>query len=249
MTPQLQFAIGLFKWVELGVSLPVHIMFGDALTGVHRRRPRTRTTALSFSGQYVGDIGFHVKARFLNTSKYPVGLGLLFSLYAPSGDAQEVPRRGPGHAAARAHRRQGVRPLAPLQDGAQRRRAHPSVDALVHRQRHDARRRARRRRRHGLLRAVDDARRRRPAPPRCGTQQTRSLGSQLTYGLGVSYAIVPQRFDLVGEAFGYADVDRRRRRRARSRVCSRPRSTSRSKSYFEIGGGAGPLAALGRQAA
>ncbi|MGZ3425177.1 MAG: hypothetical protein ACXVCV_00945, partial [Polyangia bacterium] len=28
LTPQLQFAIGLFKWVELGVSLPVHIMFG-----------------------------------------------------------------------------------------------------------------------------------------------------------------------------------------------------------------------------
>src|SRR5690242_15513767 len=25
LTPQLQFAIGLFKWVELGVSLPVHI--------------------------------------------------------------------------------------------------------------------------------------------------------------------------------------------------------------------------------
>src|SRR3954464_11549642 len=29
LTPQLQFAIGLFKWVELGLSLPVHIMFGS----------------------------------------------------------------------------------------------------------------------------------------------------------------------------------------------------------------------------
>src|SRR5438034_7491980 len=28
LTPQLQFALGLFKWVEVGVSLPVHIMFG-----------------------------------------------------------------------------------------------------------------------------------------------------------------------------------------------------------------------------
>src|SRR3954452_5615275 len=29
LTPQLQFALGLFKWVEVGVSLPVHIMFGS----------------------------------------------------------------------------------------------------------------------------------------------------------------------------------------------------------------------------
>src|SRR5438874_8783177 len=31
LTPQLQAAIGLFKWVELGLSLPVHIMFGSRL--------------------------------------------------------------------------------------------------------------------------------------------------------------------------------------------------------------------------
>ena len=54
------------------------------------------------------------------------------------GRRKEVPRRRPGDAAARAHRRQGVRLLAPLQDGAQRRRAHPPVGALVHRPGHDA---------------------------------------------------------------------------------------------------------------
>src|ERR1700740_1645139 len=29
LTPRLQFALGLFKWVEVGLSLPVHIMFGS----------------------------------------------------------------------------------------------------------------------------------------------------------------------------------------------------------------------------
>ena len=138
MTPQLQFAIGLFKWVELGVSLPVQIMFGNRHPEFKDPTNDTnQNNQLSFSGQFVGDIGLHVKARFLNTSKYPVGLGLLFSLVCAVGRLEEVPRRRPGHAAARAHRRQGVRLLAPLQDGAQRRRAHPSVDALVHRRRHD----------------------------------------------------------------------------------------------------------------
>src|ERR1700740_924176 len=29
MPPQLKAALGVFKWVELGVSVPVHIMFGS----------------------------------------------------------------------------------------------------------------------------------------------------------------------------------------------------------------------------
>src|SRR2546423_3433983 len=88
LTPQLQFALGLFKWVEVGLSLPVHIMFGSRAPKFTDADPNHDDT-LSFAGQYVGDLGFHAKARFLNTSKYPVGLALLFSLYAPSGDAKK----------------------------------------------------------------------------------------------------------------------------------------------------------------
>ena len=90
LTPQLQFAIGLFKWVELGLSLPVHIMYGSrSPTFKDPTGDANQNNALSFSGQFVGDIGFHVKARFLNTSKYPVGLDLLFSLYAPSNNTKK----------------------------------------------------------------------------------------------------------------------------------------------------------------
>jgi OOP family OmpA-OmpF porin len=42
--------------------------------------------------------------------------------------------------------------------------------------------------------------------PRCGTGQSRSLGTQLTYGLGISGAVVPGKFDLLLEVYGYADV-------------------------------------------
>src|SRR5262249_8224341 len=87
-TPQFQAAIGFFKWVELGVSLPIHIMQGS-------RSPKyvgssdQYNSDLTFSGQFVGDLGIHPKVRFLNTSKYPVGLALLASVYVPTGDSKK----------------------------------------------------------------------------------------------------------------------------------------------------------------
>ena len=77
LTPQLQGAIGLFKWVELGVSVPVHIMFGSRSPKFVDPVDTNYNNSLSFSGQSIGDLGFHLKARLLNTSKYPVGLGVL----------------------------------------------------------------------------------------------------------------------------------------------------------------------------
>src|SRR5439155_15476827 len=75
LTPQLQAALGLFKWVEVGVSLPVHILFGSRAPAFHDPGGDANLDdTLHFSGQSVGDIGLHVKARILN-SKYPVGLG------------------------------------------------------------------------------------------------------------------------------------------------------------------------------
>lgn len=39
-----------------------------------------------------------------------------------------------------------------------------------------------------------------------GTGLSRSVGTQVTFGLGVAFAVVPQRFDILGEVYGYADV-------------------------------------------
>src|SRR5262245_16886889 len=89
LTPQLQAAIGLFKWIELGLSLPVHVMFGSRAPEYVEPADKNLNNDLHFSGQFVGDIGVHVKARLLNTSKYPLGLGVLLSLYAPSGKSSQ----------------------------------------------------------------------------------------------------------------------------------------------------------------
>ena len=88
LTPQLQFAIGLFKWVELGLSLPVHIMFGARSPRFTDANPN-QNDSLTFAGQDVGDVGFHVKARLLAPRATRSASAVLLSLYAPSGDAKK----------------------------------------------------------------------------------------------------------------------------------------------------------------
>ncbi|MCU1277473.1 MAG: OmpA/MotB domain protein [bacterium] len=238
LTPQLQFAIGLFKWVELGLTLPVHIMFGSRSPKFTDADPN-QNNSLSFSGQYVGDIGFHAKARFLNTSKYPVGLGLLFSLYAPSGDSKKF--LGEGQVTLRPEI------IVDKELGyARRLKLALNLGALIRPSVHsysDA---------GTTLTGVADVNGgtdfcqpstmlgATPGSPMCGTQQTRSLGSQLTYGLGVSYAIVPAKFDLVGELFGYADVSGQASASPLEGLLA-AKVYLAAKSYFEIGGGAGLL--------
>ncbi|HEX9103141.1 MAG TPA: hypothetical protein VF997_13110, partial [Polyangia bacterium] len=239
LTPQLQFALGLFKWVEVGVSLPVHIMFGSRSPKFVDPLPDpNQNNSLTFSGQYVGDIGIHVKARFLNTSKYPVGLGLLFSLYAPSGDAKKF--LGEGQVTLRPEL------IVDKEFGYSRRfKMALNVGALIRPSVHSYTDQGT---------ALTDPNVAGGAPfcqpstmlgltpgsMGCGTQQTRSLGSQLTYGLGLSYAIVPQKFDLVGEAFGYADISGQASASPLEGLLAMKLYLA-TKSYFEIGGGAGLL--------
>jgi outer membrane protein OmpA-like peptidoglycan-associated protein len=238
LTPQLQFAIGLFKWVELGVSLPVHIMFGSRSPKFTDVDPN-QNNALSFSGQFVGDLGFHAKARFLNSSRYPVGLGALFSLYAPSGDAKKF--LGEGQVTLRPEL------IVDKELGYARRfRMALNVGALIRPSVHSYTDRG------TTLGGVADVNGgmdfcapstmlgSAPGAAACGTQQTRSLGSQLTYSLGMSYAIVPAKLDLIGELFGYADVSGQPSASPLEGLLA-AKVYLAQKSYFEIGGGAGLL--------
>jgi len=257
LTPQLQGAIGLFKWIELGVSLPVHIMFGS-------RSPSFKDPAgnanfdndLHFSGQNIGDVGFHLKGRLLNTSKYPVGLGLLASIYAPSGDGKKFIGEG----------QVTIRPelIVDKEFGYSRRfRMALNVGALIRPGTHSFTDKG------TTLNAMGttiDPNVNGPdgtapfcqpgavmpsgtpgmftgaAPGTCGTGRSRSLGSQLTYGLGMSVAIVQQKFDLVGELFGYADLTGQTAGSPLEGLLA-AKVYLAQKSYFEIGGGAGLLPA------
>jgi OOP family OmpA-OmpF porin len=73
-----------------------------------------------------------------------------------------------------------------------------------------------------------------------GTGQSRALGSQLTYGLALSYAVVPQRLELIGEAFGAADLSGERDGHPLEGLVA-AKVYLAAKSYFELGGGAGIL--------
>ncbi|MDB4969127.1 MAG: OmpA/MotB domain protein [Myxococcales bacterium] len=246
LTPQLQFALGLFKWFEVGVTLPVHIMFGSRSPTYMAADPNNNNS-LTFSGQYVGDIGLHVKGRFLNTSKYPVGLGMLFSLYAPSGDAKKF--LGEGQVT--------IRPeiIIDKEFGYSRRfRMALNAGALIRPSKHtftDIGTTL-----NGMGSPIDPSVNGgmpfcQPAPivggvapmpmdPACGTQESRSLGSQFTYGLGLSWAVVPAKFDLVGELYGYADLTGEATGHPLEGLLA-AKVYLAAKSYFEIGGGAGLL--------
>jgi OOP family OmpA-OmpF porin len=206
ISAQLQAALGLWKWAELGVSLPVHILFGSRGPGYLSAAGGNYNNDLTFGAQFVGDIGIHGKVRFLNTSKHKVGLALLTSLYAPSGDAAHF--LGEGGVTLRPEL------ILDKEFGSSRRfRMALNAGALVRFESHTFKDGG------ATLNAPGgamDPSVKMPfcwpaadlmtAPGNCGTQKSRTLGTQLTYGLGISGAVVPQRFELLAEIYGYADV-------------------------------------------
>jgi outer membrane protein OmpA-like peptidoglycan-associated protein len=242
ITPQIQGSLGLFKWVEVGVSLPVQIMFGSRGPAYHSTNPNL-SNDLTFSGQFVGDIGFHLKGRFLNTSKYPVGLGFLTSVYAPSGDSKKYIGEG----------QVTVRPEVILDRewGTTRRfRSALNIGALI------------RPSKHGFTdlgvslkdpavnggapfcQPSNDPNNKAPTPgsAACGTDRTRRVGSQLTLSLGLSYAIVPQKFDILGELYSYVDLTGESTNHPLEGLLGIKVYMARN-SFFQLGGGAGLLPA------
>src|SRR5262249_6105576 len=88
LTPQLQGAVGLFRYFELGASLPIHVLFGQRSPSYRSADDANASSDLAFSAQGIGDLGLHFKARILDSSRQPLGLAVTTSLYAPTGDAQ-----------------------------------------------------------------------------------------------------------------------------------------------------------------
>ncbi|MCS6914810.1 MAG: OmpA family protein [Myxococcales bacterium] len=215
ITPQLMFALGLFKHLEVAIGLPLSIMTGGRQVCTRTGEEETCTgfdggannkDDLTFSKVFVGDLALHIKGRILNTSRYPVGLGVLASVYLPLSKWADQD----GHRHFLGEDNVTLRPQIIVDREwfrSRRLRTALNVGALV---------------RFGSTTFTDlgkpqvvDATSGRffcyPANdlmtnPPCGTGLSRSLGTQLTYGLAASIAVVRQRFDLLGEFYGYADV-------------------------------------------
>ena len=235
ITAQLQFAVGLWKHFEVAVGLPLSIASGQRqvcppgpgqscqgyITG-----DKDHHDDMTFSKVGFADLGLHFKGRILNTSKYPIGLGAMLSVYLPL----DAWAKGEGHKEFLSENNLTLHPQVLLdRDWGRSRRFRTALNVGV------------------LVRfgsttftdygkphvrdiAIDMATMRStdidfcyPADNTtttiggqdeagqlrkagCGTGMSRGLGTQLTYGIGASLAVVQKYVDLLGELYGYADV-------------------------------------------
>ena len=238
VTLPLQVTLG-FKYLELGVSLPVHVTSGHAGPKYESPNSSNFNSALGYGSAGLGDLGIHLKGRFLNTSKHPVGLALLVSAYLPYL-SQAV-----GHG-ERNFLSDGVFGLHPQlivdkEFGRSRRlRAAFNLGARL---------------RLGKTPSFtdggqffDDSGQRVCAPKRntdsnstlCGTGETRRLGQQLTYGIGVSGAVIPGRLDLLGELYGAIGLDGAKGSFPMELLVGAKIYLAKS-SFLTVGGGGSPI--------
>jgi OmpA-OmpF porin, OOP family len=235
LTPQLQAALGLWRRLELGLSLPVHIIAGARAPGFVEPANHNLDDALTFASTSLGDLGVYIKARFVDGERHAVGFGALVSVYAPTGNSAAFAGEG----------QVTIRPELIL-DGAfgrgRRVRVALNAGALVRPATHDFTDR-------GVTLSGDPAvngggafcepASSFAAPMTCGTGVARALGTQLTYSAAVAASLVPRRLDLIGEAFGYADPAHATANPLEGLLALKVYLAQ--KSYFEIGGGAGLL--------
>ena len=169
ITPQLQAALGLFRYAELGLGVPFTVNSGEEGGG-----GETKT----LGEQGVGDLQISLKGRFLPASKHFVGLAAIVSVFAPTGPKDNWI----------GERQTIIQPsLIVDKDFGRSRRLRAAINVGA---------RIRPSNRSWSDTDTGDTGTRTP------TGETLAVGSELLYGAGLSYAIVPHRFDLVGEIFG-----------------------------------------------
>ncbi len=166
--------------IEFGATVPFVIMAGDRNPddpGLPADPNDNREFQLS--GQGLGNVGLHVKTRFLKTSRGPkIGLGLVASFYLPTvsekgkflGDDKLTPQ---------------VMGILDKEFG-QDRRFRVALNAGI-------------RIRTGTKEYTDTGTGD-PGSPATGT--TIKSPTEVPFGLGVAYALSPQKFDLLGEVYG-----------------------------------------------
>ena len=181
ITPTLVGAFGLKVGgleLELGLTIPFGVMSGDRGPDfVGDPIDPNDDLNFQFEGQGIGDVGFHLKTRFLNTSKGPkIGFAVIASLRVPSATQKDAWLGG-----------DGVTPQVlgildkEFGDKAQLKLA---VNGGI-------------RARLGDGTFVDNSTMGMPI-----TNQTIEAKLGVPFGAGIAWGLVPEKFDLVGEVFG-----------------------------------------------
>ncbi len=169
--------------IEPGVSIPVTIWNGDRSPDdvSDPQNPKR----FKIDGQGIGNIGLHLKTRFLKTSKGPkIGLGLIASIYLPTGIlGKDLNSKDAWLGESKLTPQ--VMMILDKEFGATR-RFRAGLNAGI-RLRNDTT-------------FVDNA----AGVPSTG--QSTTAGAEIPFGVALGYAIVPQKFDLIAEMFGAASL-------------------------------------------
>ncbi|HEY5937450.1 MAG TPA: OmpA family protein [Kofleriaceae bacterium] len=162
--------------LQFGASVPLIVLSGDRGPD----NPGDLDNAnddmnFGLEGQGVGNIGLHLKTRFLSTSRHGIGVGAIASLYLPTVSPTE--------------RFLGDKKLSPQLMGivdkefGRRGRFRVALNGGI--------------RMRSTTTFVDTGDMGAPA-----TNQVITASAELPVGLGLAYAISPQKFDVVAEVFG-----------------------------------------------
>ncbi len=184
LSPTLIAAVGLkagLEW-EFGVSVPFNIMSGDRNPDSDGGTPADPNddANFQFEGQGIGDVGVHVKTRFLNTSKGKrIGLALVASAYLPTA-SEDNKWLGEGKVTPqlmavvdKEFGAEGVLRIAATGGVRLRTGDHSWTDTTN----------------------LTD-----PVPPTTGEEV--DAGTTIPFGAGIAWGLVPGKFDLVGEVYG-----------------------------------------------
>ena len=161
---------------QLGASVPLTVLSGDrGPDNLGELDNANDDQNFGLDGQGVGNIGLHLKTRFLSSSRHGVGLGAIASLYLPTVSPAE--------------RFLGDKQLAPQLIGildkelGRRGRFRVALNGGI--------------RMRSTTTFVDLGDMGAPA-----TNQQITASAELPLGLGLAYAVSPQKFDVVAEVFG-----------------------------------------------
>ena len=213
ISPTLQVAFGIAGFLEIGASVPFRVNSGtwDPNFIGDAADPRDNDQ-FNFSAQGVGDIGLHLKLRILDTSHFPIGLALVGSVYIPAG-YDDKSWLGENQ----------VTPRFSLVIDHEWRRVRMALNGGI------------------LLRSDTRTFLDAPRPGASAmapfTNQTVVAKNELPFGAAIAFALVKDRFDLVGEVTGSIPLDATNYQPLE--VLGAIKLYLARNSFFIIGGGAG----------
>ena len=240
ITTTLQGAVGLIQGdhlgLQIGLVLPIVVLTGDGTPADTKGSLVVNNLELhQMDSQGIGDLVVHPKIRLVNPSRKKIGVSLMPSFVLPTGDKKHFMGEGqfifqPSAVVDANWGRYGVLRTA------------INVGARI--------------RTKGASTFVDnDTSFLRPStnlnPD--GTTQTANpntgkgikVGNEILAGLGVAWGLVPFRFDLVGEVYGFAGLNSKKIAPDGSESAMRPGAEAiagiklylAANSFFEAGGG------------